>query len=81
MRRQLWFFFSLTAAGLAGTPLLAYAVGTRLAGRYAGEGGIGGYLASIYSGALHGEIQALPVLLAVPLLLLIWRIILSTSFR
>jgi len=68
MRRYLIVAGSLLLAGGLILPLLVYAVGRQLIGRYEGPGGLGGFLGTLYRDAWHGE-PAAWILLATPLLL------------
>lgn len=72
MRRQTKTFAILGIAGIILMPVLVYAVGRAFAGPYEGEGGLAGFLLSIYAGLGQGSLAAWILTLAPALLAGSW---------
>lgn len=55
-------------------PVLGYVVGSAVVGPYEGDGGLPGYLGTIYVSALRGERAALTLLFAPGLIVIVWLV-------
>jgi len=65
---------ALLLTGAFFVPVIAYLVGGYVVGAYAGDGGLLGYLRTIYLGAWHAEQAALMLILAPLLIVMSWQI-------
>ncbi len=63
---------ALLFAGAVIIPVMAYLVGGTIVGSYEGNGGLAGYLGTIYLSTWHGERAALMLILAPLLIVVIW---------
>ncbi|HHQ15179.1 MAG TPA: hypothetical protein ENK16_09115 [Chromatiales bacterium] len=64
----------IIAAGAVAAPALVYAIGSLL-GPYEGPDGFIGFLASVYSDALHGKLAAVGLLLSPAAFVFSWWLI------
>jgi integral membrane sensor domain MASE1 len=71
----------LLLTGAFFVPVTAYLVGSFVVGAYEGDGGLMGYLSTIYLSAWHAEQAALILILAPLLIIMSWQIGLWLSRR
>lgn len=55
-------------------PAAGYLIGSTIVGPYEGDGGLAGYLGTIYLSAMRGERAALTLILSPLLIVVIWQI-------
>jgi len=63
---------TLLVIGAVLIPVIAYLVGGAIVGPYEGNGGLAGYLGTIYQSTWHGERAALMLILAPLLVVAAW---------
>jgi|GEM_PF-1278629 hypothetical protein len=71
----------LLLTGAFFVPVSAYLVGSYVVGPYEGDGGLMGYLSTIYLSAWHAEQAALMLILSPLLIVMSWKICLWLSRR
>lgn len=80
-KKRLQTLLALLVTGAVIIPVAAYLVGGAAVGPYEGEGGLAGYLGTIYRSALRGEQAALTLILTPLLITTIWWLSLRFARR